>query len=440
MTFVGVEVVLAVARVHAVVPEVHGAVRDDLVRDDARPVVQHVRDVAQRAQMRLGRLELAERDRRERRVLAVGGEQPRIVREARAEPRDAAHRPERRRELLAALVGPADLQVLGRLRRVGEVLLAPLDRVLEQLVAGQRHAREARQRGARGLLDRERTRRIAQRAGQLGLRRVEPLIGARGGDPERLGALRRDLDRVGQLAAGALAVRAVVARARRRRAVVVRAHGAGLRSAEVAARLRGLAGVRRAVGRDERGVVVLRRAVAERAVVGEHERRAVERALVGQVVARVGLAAVRIGTPRPVADQLRVRVDLHLDGLVGAAGVLQLEPEQRRAAAVGHEVGAAQLQPARVGQLVTDVPAAAGELRGRPDPLVADAEPDAVEHLHRRGPDAAHLTVDVPAVRVEPAVREPEHVRARPRRDLAAILQAIARRQLRGGLGARRSQ
>ena len=52
--------------------------------------------------------------------------------------------PERRRELLA-LVGPADLQVLRALGEVGEVLLAPVDRLLHQRIAGQRELGPLRQ-------------------------------------------------------------------------------------------------------------------------------------------------------------------------------------------------------------------------------------------------------------------------------------------------------
>ena len=145
---VGVEVVRLGARVGVcglrVVPEVDGAVGDRLVHDDAGAVVEHVGDVAQRAQVVLRGLELAERHRGERGVLAVGREDPRVVREARAEPARALHGAQRCRELLA-LVRPADLQVRGAQGEVGEVLLAPVDRVLEPAVARQRELRLARE-------------------------------------------------------------------------------------------------------------------------------------------------------------------------------------------------------------------------------------------------------------------------------------------------------
>ena len=81
--------------------------------------------------------ELPDRHARERRVLAVGGEHPRVVREAGADPAGALDRPERRREL-PALVDPADLQVLGDAGQVEDVLLAPVDRLREARIAGQR--------------------------------------------------------------------------------------------------------------------------------------------------------------------------------------------------------------------------------------------------------------------------------------------------------------
>jgi len=82
----------------------------------------------------LGHLELPERDRGEVGVLAVGGEDPREVGIAGGEPARVRDRAQRRRVLLA-LVRPADLQVGGRLGEIGQVLLAPVDRVLQQGVA-----------------------------------------------------------------------------------------------------------------------------------------------------------------------------------------------------------------------------------------------------------------------------------------------------------------
>ena len=103
-------------------------------------------DVAQRAQVILDRLELADRDAGERGVLAVGGEQPRVVGPAGAEeagPRAAARR-------AAGTAVPASTGRSSRssdiLHGVGEVLLAPVDALGEQRVAGQVQAGIAAER------------------------------------------------------------------------------------------------------------------------------------------------------------------------------------------------------------------------------------------------------------------------------------------------------
>jgi hypothetical protein len=75
------------------------------------------------------------------------------------------------------------------------------------------------------------------------------------------------------------------------------------------------------------------------------------------------------------------------------------------------------------------------ERGGRADPFVVEAEPDAIDELERRAPDTAHLTADVPAVRVEATVLEAFDVGAVAGRDLAAILQAL----VGGRLGRRRA-
>src|SRR4051794_37492745 len=98
--------------------------------------------------MRLDALELAERDTRERRVLTVGGEHPRVVREAGADPGRAPDHALGRRVLLAFVREP-DLQVLGALGEIGDVLLAPVDRSGELRVARQRDLRPARERVTR---------------------------------------------------------------------------------------------------------------------------------------------------------------------------------------------------------------------------------------------------------------------------------------------------
>ena len=258
---VGVEVVgLAAVGVGGlrVVAEVDRPVRDGLVNDDARAVVEDVRDVAQRPKVVLGGLELAERQSGERRVLAIGGEDPRVVGEPRSEPPGVGHRSERGRELLA-LVGPADLQAGGALREVGQVLLAPLDGVLEQRIAGKRDVRPARQLLARGDLVRELAGGIGQRRGQLALGGAEALVRSRCRHPQRLARVRGDGDRVVQLAPGSPAEGTVVAGAGKRLVAVMADVGA-LRAAEGAPGVHHL--VRRGIlaGGDQRGIVMSGRA------------------------------------------------------------------------------------------------------------------------------------------------------------------------------------
>ena len=177
------------------------------------PVVEDLRDVAQARQVVLDRLELAHGHARERRVLAVGGEHPRVVRVAGADPAGAVDGAERR-GVLVALVEPADLQVLGRAREVEHVLLAPVDGRLQPPVARQREPRARAGALARLDLGRERAGRVAQRGAQLGARVARALVGAGDGDPQRLAVAAVDPHAVAQLPAGALAERPVVARAR----------------------------------------------------------------------------------------------------------------------------------------------------------------------------------------------------------------------------------
>ena len=173
-----------------------------------------------------------------------------------------------------------------------------------------------------------------------------------------------------------------------------------------------------------------RRARADTAVVGEHQRPAGVRAVVGQVGARVWDDAGE--PPRVSAHQLGMGVDLDGHG-PGGARVGHPQPEQDGAIGVGGEVGPLQLQPLQSRELVAGVAPSAGEPGGLTGPLVADPEPDPVDELQRRRPDASHLAGDVPAVGVEAAVLESLHVRALSRGHLPAVLQAVARRQLGGG-------
>jgi hypothetical protein len=105
------------------------------VHDLAAARIDDLADLAQRSQVRLRRLELAGGDGREGRVLAVGAEQPRVVREAGAEPARTLQRADGRRVLLA-LVGVAQPQPASLLDGVREVLLAPLNAALELAITG----------------------------------------------------------------------------------------------------------------------------------------------------------------------------------------------------------------------------------------------------------------------------------------------------------------
>ena len=126
---------VGVARVR-VGAEVDRAVRGDLVHDLAAVGVDHRRDVAQRPQVVLDHGELAGRDRGEGGVLAVGAEQPGVVRPAGAEP---AHRLQRalRRRVPPAGLHPPQVQVVHPLLGGGQHLLGPAHAVLDQPVPGQ---------------------------------------------------------------------------------------------------------------------------------------------------------------------------------------------------------------------------------------------------------------------------------------------------------------
>ena len=376
-------------------------------------------DVAQRAHVVHRRLELAERDAGERRVLAVRGEQPRVVGPAGADEPHALDGADRGRVLLALLDEP-ELQVLGRLRGVGEVLLAPVDALLQAPVAGQRELRpRAGLLARRGLaLERawpgRRPRRPAARGRRPGPCPSPPPRSTRSpsrarGRGRRSAAGRRCPCRTGRRrrrSAGACP-RARPPRAGCTRRPPGRRGGPG-RSRPTPPRGRSRP-ARRSRGRGRPG--------------GRSRRRP----------CRAGCRrlARRRPPPRVGAHQLGVGVDLDLGRAGGAARVAQLEPEQHGAAAVHREVRAAQLEAVGVGQVHAGVAPAAGEVGAWPTHWSLDAEPDAVGELQRRRPDAAHLAGDVPAVRVPAAVLEPGRVGALARDEVAAVLQAVGDGSLR---------
>ena len=154
-------------------------------------VVEQVRDAAERAQVRLGGLELAERDRRERRVLAVGGEQPRVVRVAGAEERRARDRAVRSSGRPCPGRRSAPSRSGRALRQVGEVLLAPVDGLLQPAVAGQVDDRARGELVAVVALGAQLGVGVLQRGVELAAGVVEAAIGARDRDPDRLDARAR---------------------------------------------------------------------------------------------------------------------------------------------------------------------------------------------------------------------------------------------------------
>jgi hypothetical protein len=413
------------------VAEVDRAVRHHLVHDLAGVAVEDQRDVPQRPRVVLDRLELPDRHAREGGVLAVGREHPLVVREAGADEADAIDAP-RGRRVVPPLVDVPDLEVARRLREVEDVLLAPLDPLGQQRVAGQRELRPAGHPLPGGDLGLERARRVRERGRQLRARVGQAAIGSGDGDPERARAARRQRQLIGQAAARAVAERAVVAELGRRRvAGRVAALGQVLLRRRAAIAVAGDAAHGCRVRRDERGPVVLGGVRMRPAVLGEHQRLTVG----GAAVLEVEPAGVR-HRPRPWVLTHQLRGGLHAEPhrALGAR-VRDPEPDQHRAAAVGREVGALQPEPGGVGQLHPRVAPAAREPLGPPDPVAVDREPDAVDELQRRGPYAAHLAGDVPALAVEVAVLEADDVRPLRRGDVPAVLEPVRDGQLRRGLG-----
>ena len=112
-----------------------------------------------------------------------------------------------------------------------------------------------------------------------------------------------------------------------------------------------------------------------------------------------------------------VDVELERSGV----GRGEREPELDGAPPIRGEVGAGDLQAAGRRQGHLSVAEARGEARRRPDPLAVDAEPDTVEQLDRRGPDAAHLAAGVKAHGRVAAVFAAEIVGAVASGDVAPI-------------------
>ena len=332
---------------------------------------------------------------------------------------------------LSALIGPADLQVRRGLGEVGEVLLAPGDRVLEQAVTGQRDWVGWAMATRSAILRASSAAGLTIAAGELGRASRGPGQ-SRPRPPRACDAVRGHPDRVAQLAAGSAAVRAVITGVRRRGGVIRGADRARLRAPVSPTAGRGDSRARGPISADHGSVVMHRCAGTGGTVVGEVELVTREGPLIGGFVGR------RVGRRRPPrigVHQLGVGVDRDADGARGA-GVGQREPEQHRAVPVGREIGSLHVQAAHVGKPEAGVAVAREEARRRADPVAVDPEPDAVGELERRRPDSAHLAGDVKTVGIEAAVLETLHVGALAGRHLAAVLQAAGDRQL-GRRGAR---
>src|SRR5258708_34255419 len=86
-----------------------------------------------------------------------------------------------------------------------------------------------------------------------------------------------------------------------------------------------------------------------------------------------------------------VDVELELRGVRRG----EREPELHGVPPIRGEVGAGDLHTVGRRKRHLSVAEARGEACRRPDPLAVDAEPDTVEQLDRRGPEAAHLAAGV---------------------------------------------
>ena len=379
-------------------PDLAGAAVDDVGR------------LAQRAHVVLDRPELADRHHRERGVLAVRAEQPRIVGEAGAQPAGARELARGRRVLLA-LVDPADLEVLARTgssRRGSASPSRPPARAAGRRAASPASGAPAA-RGARSCGRARRPGRRAQRRARDAPRRDPrpsrpPRPTASSSRPParsaRSGAGRPCRVRTGRRRTGSAAPRPCrrCRPGRRGSSRPSRPRPASRFAATSAAQSCGSA-----FGCGSLPCSRKTSALPSNAAVS----------------ARLSLACgiTSVEAPRVGAEQLGVRVHLHRDRPRGRARVAHVQPEQRRAAAVRREVRAAQLEPGGRRQVHLGVAPAAPEARRGADPLVVDAEPDAVDQLERRRPHAAHLARDVPAVaRRSGRPRSRSHRRARTRR------------------------
>jgi hypothetical protein len=375
----------------------------------------------------------------ERGVLAVGAEEPLVVGEAGAEEPCSFYLSLGCR-IDRAGPGPTDLEVLRRLHGVGEVLLAPVYGPLQPAVPGNvEPGVVAQPEPVLDLLLEQGLRAVGEHVyvllegGRPGIGRVFA-VEVRAGDrkPYGLRVVGGDVHVVEEPAALEETVGGVVATLRGRRRVGARgrADDVPLWPPVGPARLRARpAGRGGKAGADDRGPVVGQGVgyVLHALLLPEHEL-AVPHAYTILLV-ELGLGWRGL-SPRVCAHQLRVGVHLEREVPVGVSR-RERQADEHRTPAIGNEVRAGYLHAVPIRQLHLHVTVAAGEFVGRPDPPIADTEPEAVEKFYGGAPDAAHLPAGV-----EPHGRIASHLGAYlvgpvPRGHEAAVFEPVRGRESR---------
>ena len=343
------------------------AVGDDLVHDLAGALVGDLGDVAQRAHVVHVGSNWPSATLGERRVLAVGGEHPRVVGPAGAAEADA---------------------VDGAARRAGTSLPWSTWRTWRSSAAWVESARfclpqsmpscSRRSPGSESLVQSPSSSRAAilllQRRGRVASRPCRARRGRRPG-PCRSRRRRPTASRVLRPGRGprSAAARPCPCRTGRRRrgwaspaavqtvvALVAAVAVAGLTAGRGAGRSR----------RARRSRAARSSGAAACPARGRRSRPPSKAGGVGQVLARVGLGVVE--APRVRAHQLRVGVDLHRDGARGDGRVGQLEAEHAARPPSGAKSVRLTFRPPVSGRSMLGVAPAAGELRRLADPLVVD--------------------------------------------------------------------
>src|SRR5450755_2939581 len=251
----------------------------------------------------------------------------------------------------------------------------------------------------------------------LVLSRRESLVRASHREPDCPAGLSMQLERVRQLTARALAecrvVTAELVGSRRKRAN----HRRVLRATEGAT---SCSGGRSKASRTDDGRPVVGRSVGDRWLpdIPKDQLFAVEFCSIGEV--ELCLAGRR-EAPRVRAHKLGMGIHVDLD--LCSVGRSESKPELDGASSIGDEVGARDLHAAGRWQRHLYIAEARGEARRWPDPLAVDAEPDTVEQLDWRSPDATHLAAGVKAHRRIAAILAAEVVSAITRGGIAPLVE-----------------